>query len=72
MTKVGKNGIAQGWTCISPGRFDLELILTFLTKFQSFEQALMRTGFTQAGRSPGNACPDWEQFARHVEGEFDS
>lgn len=51
--------------------FDEELVLTFLSKYHSLEQALVRAGFTRAGSTPGNARPDWEQFARHIEGKFD-
>jgi hypothetical protein len=45
-----------------------ELALTFLAAFSRFEQALKKAGFTMPG---GNARPDWERFARHIEGRFD-
>jgi hypothetical protein len=50
--------------------FDEELILTFLTEFHLFERALIRAGFTKAGRTPGNSQPDWARFARHIESHF--
>ena len=57
---------------ISPQNdFDWELTLTFLTHFHALEEALVRAGFTQAGRKPGNPWPDWDRFTRHIEGKFD-
>jgi hypothetical protein len=49
---------------------DEELALTFLTEYHAFEQALVRAGFTRAGRTPGSARPDWARYARHVETQF--
>jgi hypothetical protein len=47
-----------------------DLALTFLTEYQSFEQALVRAGYTRAGRLPGSTQVDWERFARHIERYF--
>jgi hypothetical protein len=49
---------------------DAELILTFLTKFQLLEQALVRAGFTRPGRIHGNAQADWLRFVRRIEPRF--
>lgn len=49
---------------------DGELALTFLTEFHLLEQALVRAGFTRAGRSQGTAQPDWTRFVRHIEARF--
>jgi hypothetical protein len=51
---------------------DLELALTFLDLYRSLEEALVRAGYTQAGHKPGNARPDWDRFARDIEGKFDA
>lgn len=48
--------------------FDTELILTFFSVFNRFERALKKAGFTKPGR---NTVPDWERFAKHIEGQFD-
>lgn len=45
-----------------------EQVFTFLTAFRRFERALKTAGFTMPGR---DAQPDWEGFARHIEGRFD-
>jgi hypothetical protein len=50
---------------------DEELALTFLTLYHTFEQALVRAGYTRASRTPGSARADWERFARHIEDQFD-
>jgi hypothetical protein len=50
---------------------DAELILTFLTEFHLLEQALIRAGFTKAGRIHPNVQPDWGGFVRHIEPRFD-
>ena len=52
--------------------FDEELVLTFLSDYHAFEQVMVRAGFTRAGRVPGNAQPDWEGFARHIESRVNS
>jgi hypothetical protein len=49
---------------------DEDLVLIFLTEFRSLEQALVRAGFTKAGRSHGTAQPDWARFIRHIERRF--
>ena len=49
---------------------DEELALTFLTEYHAFEQALVRAGFTRAGRTPGSKQPDLGRFARHIEKHF--
>jgi hypothetical protein len=55
------------WECDA----DEELVLTFLSYFQTLEHALMRAGYTQAGHTPGSAQPDWYRFARHIHPRFD-
>jgi len=50
--------------------FDGDLILTFLTEFHLFEQALVRAGYTRASSAYRNAQPDWIQYARHIERRF--
>jgi hypothetical protein len=50
---------------------DAELVLTFLAAYHALEEALVRAGFTRAGRRPGNPRPDWSAFARHIEEQFD-
>jgi hypothetical protein len=48
------------------------LVLTFITEYQAFERALVLAGFTTAGRTPGNARPDWARFVRTIERKFHS
>jgi hypothetical protein len=50
---------------------DEVLVLNFLADYHLLEGALVRAGFTRAGRSPRDARPDWEQFSLHIEGKFD-
>jgi hypothetical protein len=49
---------------------DEELVLIFLTEFRSLEQALIRAGFTRAGRIHAPPQPDWARFVRHIEPRF--
>ena len=49
---------------------DEELVLTFLTEYHAFEQAMVRAGFTRAGRTPASKQPDLGRFARHIEKHF--
>jgi hypothetical protein len=49
---------------------DEELALIFLTELRSLEQALVRAGFTRAGRIQGSFQPDWVRFVRHIEPRF--
>lgn len=58
-------------TTLSDDDLDSELALTFLSAYHALEQALVRAGFTQPGRRPGNPRANWEQFTLHIEGEFD-
>jgi hypothetical protein len=51
--------------------YDEELVLTFLSHFNSLEQALVRAGYTQASHAPTTARADWGSFARHIEKQFD-
>lgn len=53
-----------------PDDFDGDLILTFLTEFQLFEQALVRAGFVRASSAYRMAQPDWVRYARHIEQRF--
>ena len=50
--------------------FDGDLILTFLTEFELFEQALVRAGYVKAGSAYRNVQPDWMGYARHIEPRF--
>ena len=57
-----------------PSRYDEwdeEMVLDFLTRYHKLGQALVRAGFTKAGRIPGSVEPNWEQFALHIEEQFD-
>lgn len=49
---------------------DGDLILTFLTEFELFEQALVRAGYVKAGSGYRNAQPDWTGYARQIEPRF--
>jgi len=53
------------------GDFDAEMVLDFLAAYHALEQALVRAGFTRAGRRSGNPQPDWGGFVRHIEEKFD-
>jgi hypothetical protein len=52
------------------GRVDEEAVLHFLFRYQELEQALMRAGYIQAGRTSGSSQPDWSRFARHIQSSF--
>jgi hypothetical protein len=54
---------------LPPRALDRELVLDFFWKFSVFEAALKRAGFLRTGRNSA-AEPDWEAFAREVEGRF--
>jgi hypothetical protein len=58
---------SAAWECDSHE----ELVLTFLSDYHAFEKALVRAGYTRAGRTPGSAGPDWSRFARHIQARFD-
>lgn len=51
---------------------ELELALEFYAVYSSFENALIQAGFTRPGRNHSPSQPDWERFARHIEGRFNS
>jgi hypothetical protein len=51
--------------------WDKEMVLDFLTRYQDLGQALVQAGFTRAGQTPGILLPNWEQFALHIEEQFD-
>ena len=50
--------------------FDTDLILTFLTEFHLLEQAVIKAGFTKAGRIHGNTQVDWVRFVHYIERRF--
>jgi hypothetical protein len=49
---------------------DEGLVLDYLADCHSLDGALVRAGFARAGRSPGTARPDWQQFALSIQGKF--
>jgi hypothetical protein len=51
--------------------WDEELVLDFLTRYHDLGQALVRAGFTRGSQTPGLVLPNWEQFALHIEEQFD-
>jgi hypothetical protein len=61
-------GRSEGENMKAENVSDTEPVFTFLTAFSRFEQALKKAGFTLPGQ---NAQPDWERFAKDVEGRFD-
>jgi hypothetical protein len=58
-----------------PARYDEwdeEMVLDFLTRYHDLGQALVRAGFTRGCPTPGMLLPNWEQFALHIEEQFDA
>jgi hypothetical protein len=51
--------------------WDVEMALDFLGRYHDMGQALIRAGFIKAGPTPGTQLPNWEQFALHIEEQFD-
>jgi hypothetical protein len=51
--------------------WDEEMALDFLIRYQDLEQALVQAGFTKGSQTPGLLLPNWEQFALHIEEQFD-
>jgi hypothetical protein len=51
--------------------WDEELVLDFLTRYNDLGQALVQAGFTKGSQTPGMLLPNWEQFALHIEEQFD-
>lgn len=49
-----------------------EIVLTFFAQFSKFEKVLKKAGFTTTRPGARNARPDWERFARHIEGKLDA
>ena len=57
-----------------PSRYDEwdeEMVLDFLTRYHALGHALVQAGFTRASQTPGSVLPNWEQFALHIEEQFD-
>lgn len=63
------NSMFPGHSSI-PDDFDGDLVLLFLTEFHALEQALLRAGYTRAGRLHRSTQPDWIQFVRQIEPQF--
>jgi hypothetical protein len=58
-----------------PSRYDEwdeEMVLDFLTRYHALGHALVQAGFTRASQTPGSVLPNWEQFALHIEEQFDA
>ncbi len=51
--------------------WDEEMVIDFLIHYHDLEQALVRAGFVKGGPTPGTLLPNWEQFALHIEEQFD-
>jgi hypothetical protein len=51
--------------------WDEEMVLDFLTRYNDLGQALVQAGFTKGSQTPGMLLPNWEQFALHIEEQFD-
>ncbi len=51
--------------------WDEEMVLDFLTRYHDLGQALVQAGFTRGCPTPGMLLPNWEQFALHIEEQFD-
>jgi hypothetical protein len=49
---------------------DEETLLYFFSHYHALEQAILRAGYTRAGRTSASARPDWSRFARHIEPGF--
>jgi hypothetical protein len=51
--------------------WDEEMAIDFLIRYHDLEQALVQAGFTKGSQTPGLVLPNWEQFALHIEEQFD-
>jgi hypothetical protein len=51
--------------------WDEEMVLDFLTRYNDLGQALVKAGFSKGSQTPGILLPNWEQFALHIEEQFD-
>jgi len=51
--------------------WDKEMALDFLTRYHDLGQALVQAGFSKGSQTPGLLLPNWEQFALHIEEQFD-